>query len=304
MAKRTAIDFAGVRLTSPDKILYPEQGITKRELAEYYRAVADDMLPHVCDRPLTLVRCPDGPGSACFYQKHVGRSVPDSVGTMELQEQTKRGTYMVVRDLPGLVGLVQMNALEIHVWPSRKDALEKPDRMIFDLDPAPDVSFEDVMAAARALRQRLGAAGLESFPLVTGGKGLHVVVPLERRHLFDEVRTFARGVAKALEREEPGRYIAEASKQKRGGRIFVDWLRNTRGATAICPFSTRAREGAPVALPIAWRELRAGLAPDRHTVSTVPGRLAQRRQDPWEGWRAARQRLSAKIARELGVPAP
>ena len=293
-AKRVAIEFEGVRLTSPDKVLYPDLGVTKRALAEYYREVHEHMLPHVARRPLTLVRCPDGAAGECFFQKHVGKAVPKSVASIVIAERKKRDTYMVVHDLPGLIGLVQVNALEIHEWGSRQDDVEKPDRIVFDLDPAPDLDFDAVMHAARDVRDRLKRDGFTSFPMTTGGKGLHVVVPIERRHGWEEVASFARTLAERMSEDEPTRYLSEASKAKRTGRIFVDWLRNRRGQTAICPYSTRKHATATVATPLAWTELRKGLVGARHTVATIPSRLealAKKRRDPWEGYGELRQRL-------------
>lgn len=291
MAARDAIEIAGVRLTSPDKVLYREQAISKRGLAAYYQQVADWILPHLRDRLVTLVRCPDGQHGQCFYQKHAGRAVPDAVKVMDVRERTKTDTYLWIDDVAGLIALVQIGALELHVWGSRRDRLEQPDRMVFDLDPAEGLEAGALVAAARDVRDRLAARGLDSFPMLTGGKGIHVVVPLERRHDWDQVRAYAADLAGEMARAAPERYVAEAAKAKRTGRIFLDYLRNTRGATAICPYSTRARPGAPVATPVRWDELGPSLAPDRYDTTSVLARLARLKADPWQGYDRLTQRL-------------
>ncbi len=290
------------RLTNPDRVLYPEQGLTKADLAQYYCAVAERILPHLADRPLTIVRCPRG-RSECFYQKHPGDSLPAEIGRVEIPEKEGRGTYMHVSNVDGLVALVQVGALELHVWGSRLASLEKPDRLVLDLDPDEGLPFERVVTAARDVRARLLERGLESFVLATGGKGLHVVAPLEPRHGFDDVKRLASDVAHEMERDAPELYVAQASKAKRSGRVFVDWLRNARGATAICPFSTRARVGAPVATPLRWDELgRLGSA-SKYGVANLQRRLGaltrsgdrrsgdRRSPDPWAGYFDVRQRI-------------
>jgi len=294
-----AVELEGVRLTHPDKLLWPEDEISKADLARYQLDVADAMLPHLRDRPLTLVRCPEGTAGGCFYQKHATGRQPASIELIMLREEKGRGSYMTVRDRAGLVALAQMGALELHVWGCRRDQPERPDRMVFDLDPDPSVGFDAVMDAARALRERLLGFDLASFVMTTGGKGLHVVVPLQRRHDFTEVKAFSHAVALAIEREAPDRFIAQMSKARRKGRIFVDYLRNGRGATAVCPFSTRARTGAPVATPLAWTELRPPLTADRFKLRDVPRRLARQRSDPWKGYEQAAGRLTASAMKAV-----
>jgi bifunctional non-homologous end joining protein LigD len=286
---------AGVRLTHPDKLLWPDEGVSKADFARYLQAVAPAMLPHLHDRPLTLVRCPEGRGPGCFFQKHATDNAPDAIDVITMPEKVGTAPYMTVRSAAALVAMAQLSALELHIGGVRADAPRKPDRMVLDLDPAPDVPFARVMEAARELRRRLERDGLTSFVMTTGGKGLHVVVPLERRHDIDEVAAYASGLARALEAESPERFIATASKAARGGRIFVDWLRNARGATAICPWSPRARPGAPVAVPLAWSELKAGLQPDGFGLDAARTRAA-RRSDPWKGYAAAAGRLPAPPA--------
>jgi bifunctional non-homologous end joining protein LigD len=305
MAKSAAVEVEGVRLSSPEKVLYPEQGITKRALAEYYVATARWVLPHVARRPLSLVRCPAGSSAACFFQKHVGSGVPDEIRRVEIPDgvgtadhSDGSSTYLWVDDVRGLVALAQMGVLEIHPWGSTIDALETADRLVFDLDPAPGLGWPQVVEGARAVRDRLAALGLESFLKTTGGKGLHVVVPIAPEHDWEIVKPFTRAVVAAMVEAEPERYTLNMAKKARTGRIFLDYLRNGRGATAVAPYSTRARAGAMVSMPLAWSELSPSLDPAEFTILTVPKRLARRRKDPWEGIDATPQHL-AKALKKL-----
>lgn len=286
-----AVEIAGVRLTHPDRVLYPAQGITKRALAEFYVAIADWILPHVVARPTSLVRCPEGIAEPCFYQKHTGHWAPEALRRVRIQERRKVGEYLVVDDVAGLVGLVQMGILEIHTWNAVAEHLEQPDRLVFDLDPAEDVPWKATVAGARVLRARLQALGLETFLKTTGGKGLHLVAPIRRGPSWDECAAFARGVAEDLAREAPEAFVATMSKAKRHGRIFIDHLRNVRGATSIAAYSTRAKPGAPVSTPIAWDELGARMRPDRFTVANLQRRLRGLAADPWADYATTRQRL-------------
>jgi len=288
----------GVRLTHPDRVLYPDPGITKRELAAFYEDIAGWILPHLRGRPTSLVRCPDGADGSCFYQKHADRSASDALRRVRIREKTGSGDYLVVDDVPGLVGLVQMSILEIHTWNARAGDLERPDRIVIDLDPAEDVAWKRVLAAARLVRERLRGLGLESFVKTTGGKGLHVVAPIAPGPGWSDCAAFARGVADGLARERPREFLATASKAERSGRIFLDWLRNARGATSVTPYSTRARPGAPVSTPLRWDELEPRLRSDRFTVRNLRRRLSSLREDPWAGYGELRQRLPAAGAPE------
>ncbi|NWG47294.1 MAG: DNA ligase D [Alphaproteobacteria bacterium] len=284
---------AGVRPTHPDRLLYPGQGLTKRQLAEYYLARADDILPHLAGRPLSLVRCPRGEGEPCFFQKHHTASTPDSLDSLAITEGSgTKASYLVIRTLEGLVATAQMGALELHVWGARRDRIEAPERIVFDLDPAPDLPFTEVKFAAVELRAVLETLDLVSFPLLTGGKGIHVVVPIARRSGWPEVKAFARGLARRLAAVAPERYLATASKAERAGRIFIDWMRNERGATAICPFSPRARPGAPVATPVSWSELPELDSASAFTILTLRQRLSRLRRDPWADYFSTRQYLT------------
>ena len=290
---------AGVRITHPERVLYPEQGITKLDLARYYEQVAEWILPHVIGRPLTLVRCPDGHEGDCFYQKHLPHGIPAGLRGVMIKEKTKREEYVVVDDLAGLASLVQMGVLEMHPWPARDDNVEAPDRLIFDFDPGPGVEWKHVVEAARETRDRLGELGLESFLRTSGGKGLHVVAPLARRNSWEQLKAFAHAFADDMVRRAPERYTATMSKAKRKGKIFVDYLRNQRGATAVASYSTRARTGAPVAAPLTWGELTARLKPNRYTVANIPRRLAKLKADPWEGFFAVKQSITRQMEERL-----
>lgn len=288
---REAIEIDGVRVTSPDKVLYAEQGITKRALAEYYLAVAETMLPHVAHRPITLVRCPTGAEKKCFYQRHAGSGVPAELAQIEVPGFKESGAYLYIKDRKGLVALVQMGVLEIHPWGVRVDRPDRPDRVIFDLDPGEGLAVRDVVAAALEVKQALEARGLRSLVKTTGGKGLHVIVPLERRHDWPQVKAFAKAVAEEMAARDPSRYLSRMSIAERVGRVFVDYLRNDPTATAVAPYSTRARPGAPVATPLRWDEVTPELDPRRFTIETVPERLSAPDADPWADIAGMRQRL-------------
>ena len=278
----------GVRLSSPDKVLYPEQGITKSELADYYVAVAEHMLPHVAYRPVTMVRCPTGREKKCFYQRHAGSGVLE-----QLHPITVPGfddPYLYIEDVSGLVAMVQMGTLEIHPWGVTTEAPDKPDRIIFDLDPDEGLGFGDVIAAALEVRERLHAIHLESFVKTTGGKGLHVVVPVEPVTEWRAAKAFAKQLSEQMAADAPEHYLTKISKAERVGRIFIDYLRNDPTSTAVGPYSTRSRPGAPVALPIEWEALNDALDPGAFTLETVPA-LLRGRSDPWAEIERVRQRL-------------
>jgi bifunctional non-homologous end joining protein LigD len=287
------MEIEGVRLTSPEKVLYPEQGTTKRDLAEYYRAVAEAMLPHVARRPITLVRCPTGRAKKCFYQRHAGSGVPAELSQVDIPGFEESGAYLYVKDVKGLVALVQMGVLEIHPWNSHVDKPLMPDQVIFDLDPGEGLGFADVVAAAFDVRTALTNARLESFVKTTGGKGLHVVVPIERRHEWPQVKAFAKGLADAMAAAAPERYLTRISKAERRQRIFIDYLRNDPTSTAVAPYSTRARAGATVSMPLSWDELTPALDPASFNIESTPARLAAGRPDPWADIGRLRQRLAA-----------
>jgi len=279
-----AVTIEGVRISHPDRVLYPGEKVTKKTLVEYYVAVADHILPHVAGRPMSLVRCPEGAGGECFFQKHASPGFPDALRQVQIRDKSGKQPYLYIEDAAGLAAAVQMGVLELHIWGSHVDTLDQPDRIVFDFDPDEELQFGMVKDAAIEMRERLAAIGLVSFAMASGGKGLHVVVPLKPKHGWDDVKGFAEARARTLAAESPDRYLAVMSKAKRKGRIFIDYLRNGRGATAIAPFSTRARKGAPVAWPIAWKALST--LDNAHPVS-VPDAVAtlkKQRTDPWKGY--------------------
>ena len=290
-------EFAGVRLTHPDRVLYPEQGLTKLALARFYDEISEWILPHVVDRPLNLLRCPEGRDEQCFFQKHATPGVSEHLKPVTIKEKGGSAQYLHIEDAKGLISLVQMGVLEIHLWGSRVDRLETPDVLTLDLDPSPGLDWARVTEAARRARALLSELGLESFLKTTGGKGLHVVVPLAPRESWITVKQFAQAVAGELVRRYPRDYTATLSKSARVGKVFVDYLRNARGATAVAAYSTRARAGAPVSTPLAWDELGRSAGSGRFTVKTLPKRLATLRTDPWTGYFKSRQRLPGEFLR-------
>jgi bifunctional non-homologous end joining protein LigD len=290
LVKQLPVQFP---LTNLSKVLYPEQGIRKADLIAYLVAISDWMLPHLGLRPLTLVRCPDGPEENCFFQKHAKPSVPAVVGRVRIDEERGKQDYMTIDDPLGLVALAQMGALELHSWQCHADEVEAPDRLVFDLDPDENLAWEAVSEAAVQVRDELAASGLQSFVMTSGGKGLHVVAPVQRRHDWDAHKAFARALVDGLMRKAPGRFVVKASKELRKGRIFLDYLRNGRGATSIAPYSPRARAGATVATPLTWAELEAGIDPTSFGIRTLIARVHGREGDPWEGYFGLKQAIRA-----------
>ncbi|HEX5031263.1 MAG TPA: DNA ligase D [Candidatus Eisenbacteria bacterium] len=284
-----AATVAGVAITHPERVLFPEAGITKRDLASYIEAVAERMLPHVKGRPLMLVRCPEGRTGGCFFQKHPGFAVPPAVRQIRVRESKGNATYLAVSNVAGLVGLIQVGVIEIHIWGAREDRQDAPDRLVFDLDPDPSVPWPRTVRAALDLRERLRALDLESFPKTTGGKGLHVVAPFRRGPSWDDVARVGSAVAASMIQDDPDGFTATLSKARRRGKILIDTLRNRRGATWVAPYSPRAREGAPVSMPLAWSEVTPALKPSRFTVRTAAARL--RTKDPWSAFLAVSQSL-------------
>jgi bifunctional non-homologous end joining protein LigD len=293
-------EIGGIAVTNPGKVMYPEAGVTKRDLAEYYEAVAEYMLPCVADRPLTLVRCPNGIRD-CFYQKHIEGALPDAIRKIPIRENEAEAEYAIIDSAAGLIALAQLGVLEIHTWGSKRGDLEHPDKFTMDFDPDPGVAWVRVVEAALEVRGLLGELGLESFLKTTGGKGLHVVVPIEPDLPWDGIKEFSRRIADRVAKENPGKYTLNISKKQRKGRILIDYLRNGRGATAIEAWSTRAREGAPVAVPIRWEELADGVRSDTFTVGTIGDRLASMTDDPWAGFDDARRPITRKMLREIGL---
>ncbi len=297
------IDVAGTTITNPSKRLQPA-GITKADLARYYESVAGAMLPHLENRLLTIFRCPQGAGEdGCFFQKHPeDAGFPTALRLVDgVPDEDGPATYFHADDLDGLLALAQLGALEIHTWNSLASDYEAPDRLVFDLDPGPGTTFERVSRAASTVRRALEALELTAFVKTTGGHGLHVVTPIEPERDFDEARAFAHALVRRLVADDPATFTGKMAKTLRPGKVFIDYLRNAHGATAVCAYSTRARPGAPVSVPLGWKELEAGVDPASFDTRSVPGRLSAARSDPWRGYEAGRGRLTAELFDAVGA---
>ncbi len=281
-------------ITHPEKVLDAESGMTKQMLAEYYLAVAERMLPHVADRPLSVVRCPEGSGKTCFFQKHVGAGLPKGVNSVSVTNRKtgRKEDYLTLSSAEGLVGMAQMGVLEIHPWGSRNESLETPDRIVIDLDPDAAIDWQTLEASAREIESRLQKLGLKSFLKSTGGKGLHVVVPIQPEHEWPVVKQFAHNLVLSMEKENPKLYITKMTKAARTNRIYLDYLRNDREATSIAAFSPRARSGVPVAVTMDWNELKSDQRQQFHVWDFDKWKVRLRR-DPWKGMETSKQRLTA-----------
>ncbi|WP_158750043.1 DNA ligase D [Acidobacterium sp. S8] len=297
-APKAAVSLDGLRLTHPEKILDGESKLTKQQLAEYYFEIADHLLPYIAKRPLSIVRCPEGSGKPCFFQKHIGMGVPKGIDSVSVPNKKEAGSeeYITVSSREGLVALAQMGVMEIHPWGSKNDSLEKPDQIIFDLDPDAEIDWKTLTASALEVRDVLKELGLKSFVKSTGGKGLHVVAPIQPKHEWPDVKDFTHNVALMLEAAHPDRYLTKMTKSARKGRIFLDYLRNDRGSTAVAPYSPRARKGVRVAIPMTWEELRKSNPADFAVVNfdTWKKRL---KHDPWKEILTTRQSVTEKAIR-------
>lgn len=282
--------IAGIAVSHPDRLVYPELGIRKVDLAQFYESIAAWIVPHLRGRPLTLVHCPSGMPGECRYMRHTKTWGPTALRRVKIQEKTKVGEYLIADNVAGVVGLIQMGVIEIHTWNSTDDDVERPNRIVWDLDPGPNVEWPAVVAAARELRKVLAVLGLESWAKTTGGRGVHVVVPIERRHDWSQCLAFSRLVAEVMVRAHPARYTIAFTKRGRESKILIDYLRNNRTNTSIAAFSTRARPGATVSLPIDWEELTHRLDPALFDVPRVLRRLTRKR-DPWSDYWTCRQRI-------------
>jgi bifunctional non-homologous end joining protein LigD len=284
------LEIAGVRISSPDRLLFPEARLTKLDLIRYYEAVGPWILPHLRGRPLTLKQCaPDV--DHCRYLRHSGERAPAQVRVIAIQEQKKIGDYMIVDTLAGLIALAQRNIIELHTWNSTADHLETPDRIVLDLDPGPQVEWRDMVDAASQVRQALQGLGLKAWVKTTGGHGLHIVVPIVPGHGWSDCLAFARTFASEISEHDPRRFTTSFAKRGRERQILIDYLRNNRTNTSVAAYSARARAAATVSVPIAWEELSPRLRPQRWTMRTVPKLLATRK-DPWAAYFRARQKLS------------
>lgn len=277
-------------LSSPDKVLFPGDTLTKRDVADYYAAAMPWLLPEIAGRPLSVIRCPGGIEGACFFQKHHTAGM-ELVETVRLKEESGSGDYLVANDAAAALELVQFNALEFHPWGAHADAPDIADRIVFDLDPGDGVRWPEIVAAARHVRELLRQVGLESFVRTTGGKGLHVVVPLNPGCDWDVVKPFAHAFAQGMVELDPLKYVATATKKFRKGKIFVDYLRNGRGATSVASFSLRARAGAPVSMPLRWEDLGKVKSGDAWTLRNAPARLKRLKAHPWGDFAVLKQSL-------------
>ena len=283
-------EVRGIRISSPTRIVYPELDLAKIDLVNYYDKVTDAMFPHVENRPLTLVHCPEGLQAPCNYMRHRRVWGPNVLKRVTIKEKTKVGEYLAVVNHEGIVALAQMGIIEIHTWNSTIDDVERPNRIVWDLDPGPDVALKQVIEAALAVRKLLQTLGLESWVKTTGGHGIHVVAPIKPDRQWDECLLFAKAVAEALTRTDPSLYTTAFPKAGRERKILIDYLRNNRTNTSVAAFSARAKPSATVSMPIGWKQLTAKLNPQDFTVLTVPRKL---RTDPWRDYWASKQRISA-----------
>ena len=280
------------QLTNLDKLLYPAVGITKLDLFNYYHKIEKWILPYILKRPLTLVRCPQGQQKKCFYQRHFSQIEVENIYSIRLQDKTdKPAPYIYIKDKLGLMALVQLDVLEIHAWGSRVNNIEKPDLITFDLDPGANVEWKKVIETAYIVKETLEKMHLISFVKTTGSKGLHVVVPIKRQYSWDKVKVFAHTLAEYLAFRHPGLIVANMNKSKRQGKIFIDYLRNQRGASSIAAYSARIRENASVATPLAWEELSMHIKSDSFTIKNLPKRLVRLKHDPWTDFLNLKQKL-------------
>jgi bifunctional non-homologous end joining protein LigD len=290
---------SGIKISHPDRLIWPSLGITKLELARYCEALGDWLVPQVANRPLTLVRCPDGAEAQCFYQRHLNMGAsPGEVLTFK-RERSSKGHYIFVNTLPGVISVVQNGAVEFHTWGATLPDAKHPDRITIDLDPDPELPWKTLVRATGLTRALLEGLKLKCFLKTTGGKGLHVVFPIQRRHGWDELKAFAHSIAKFLVKAEPKLFTANMAKNKRGGKIFVDYLRNAETASAVSAYSPRARPGAHVSTPLAWDELDNTDIRGAFTVKNIPERLGK--TDPWADYAKTRQSITAAMRRALGT---
>ncbi|HXH29282.1 MAG TPA: DNA ligase D [Bacteriovoracaceae bacterium] len=283
-------------ISSPDKVLFKAEKKTKKDVAEFYTAIAKVMLPYLADRPLSLVRCPNGSEGSCFFQKHIIGNVPDSFNTFLVKEEKGQGIYVTIDSLEGLIELVQINAFEIHAWNSHKDTYMKPDQIVMDFDPGPGVAWKTIVESGFELKELLEDLGLKSFVKLTGGKGLHVHIPIAPVYSWDQVKSFSQTLAMELVNRRPELYTANMAKKLRNKKIFVDYLRNGYGATAVVPYSLRARPTSAIALPLEWSELRKVKGPQDFTMDKARKKILNRKVDPWKGMLKLKQKI--KILKE------
>ena len=299
--RRPATDrptVAGVGISHPDRLIYPDEGISKIDLARYFDEISDWIVPHVNGRPLTLVHCPEGLSARCNYLRHATAGGPSALRRVTIKEKTKVGEYLVAESIEGVVSLAQMGIVEIHTWNSTIDDIERPNRIVWDLDPGAGVTWRQVVRASRLVRAVLKTLGLESWVKTTGGRGLHVVTPIARSRVVSECLDFSRSVSEAMVRTDPGLYTTKFAKVGRERKILIDYLRNNRTNTSISAFSPRARPGATVSMPIEWDDLED--RPRRWTLTAVRRSLKRTQRDPWQHYWTSRQRISSASFEAIG----
>lgn len=287
-SRRSKVKF---HLSHPDKLVYPDINITKLDLANYYHKMEKWILPYIIKRPLTLLRCPQGQKKKCFYQRHLTTKTENIYAITLADKTNKLEPYLYIKDKLGLMTLIQLGVLEIHPWASKIDKLERPDFITFDLDPGMSLEWKKVIEAAFFVRENLKRINLQSFVKTTGSKGLHIVVPIKRLYSWDNIKVFAHTFVNYLAMQNPSLIVANMSKKKRKGKIFVDYLRNQRGASSVAPYSTRVKRNASVATPLSWNELNVRIKSDTFTIKNLPQRLARLKRDPWSNFYRLKQRL-------------
>ena len=299
--KKGDAEVGGIRISHPDRVIFPALGVTKRQLAEYYDHIAGHMLPYVVNRPISMLRCPEGLSDSCFFQRHIGSGGMKHVYDTGVKVKGRDEDYVMIKGREGLITMVQWGVIEIHPWGAMAATPDKPNQIIFDLDPDPETPWEAVIEGVREVKSRLDEFGLKSFLKTTGGKGLHIVVPLTPKHTWATIKPFTRAIAQSMAHDHPERYLAVASKAARKGKIFVDYLRNDLTATAVAPYAVRAREGAGVATPLFWEELSVKLKPADYNIGTMAERLTQLKSDPWADFLTTRQTINEDILTALKI---
>lgn len=278
-------------ITSPEKVLFKKEEKTKQDVADFYQEIAESMLPYMANRPLSLVRCPNGSEGNCFYQKHFTGAIPDSFHTFPLEEGSGEGIYLSIDSAEGLRELVQLNAFELHAWNCHKDDPLFPDQIVMDFDPGPGVPWKEVVEAVFELKEMLDDLELKSFVKLTGGKGIHVHIPISPVYTWDQIKSFAQSLALEMVSRNPKKYVANMSKKLRTKKIFIDYLRNGYGATAVVPYSLRAKESTAIAIPLDWKELRRVKGPQEFTMDRALKKIKSRKKDPWEEMKNLEQEI-------------
>lgn len=284
-----------ITISHPDKIIAGSKNVTKIELIEYYQKISDRLLPHIIERPIMILRCPGKLPKNCFYQKHTMPGTSKYIHQIEITEKNSKGYYLMIKDELGLISLIQSGAVELHPWGSRINNIEKPDIITFDLDPDPNVPWSKVTEAAKLIQQKLAHLDLQSFIKLSGGKGLHIVIPIVPVLEWSEIKEFTRAFAQYIVQLSPFDFIATASKDKRGNKIFIDYLRNDRGSTSVAVYSTRAKINIPISTPIRWNELSKIKSAQEFNIKNIQNRLSKQKKDPWEDFFKVKQRLSKQL---------